>query len=129
MLSVGTDCGAEESWISSGGSFTLIGGSGGSEATGDNTEVLDCVEDGKAADELTDVGSDDGGADTEVIFVLCSGELVVLWEALSTGTSFLPPDDKDSAATVTAAHPARTIIVYFAAIPIFFIFMTESPRI
>lgn len=132
MLSVGTAC-SEELKGSSGGSST--GSSEGSEITGDDTEVLDCADD-KGAEELSvEIEEDDGvdsgdGVDTGVYVALCSAELekAVLFDAESTGTSFLPSEDTVSAAATVTAHPVRTIHVYFAAIPIFLIFIAKPPN-
>lgn len=110
----------------------LTDASVGSEVTGDDTEVLDCADD-KGAEELAvEIEENDGGddVDTSVSVTLCFVELenTVLFDAASTGTSFLPREDIVSAADTVTAHPARTILVYFAAIPIFLIFIAIPPN-
>lgn len=127
VLSVRTDCITEELAGSSDGSILFSFGTEGLDVAGNDTEVLDCVEVCAGEYEFLVDTADVVG---DVVIILCFEVFkdMVLFDAVSTGTSFLTRDDIVSAAAATTAHPARTILVYFAAIPIFFIFMTIPPN-
>ncbi len=131
VLSVRTDCITEELAGSSDGSILFSFGTEGLDVAGNDTEVLDCGEVCAGEYEfLVDTADVVGDVDAGVFVILCFEVFkdMVLFDVVSTGTSFLTRDDIVSAAAATTAHPARTILVYFAAIPIFFIFMTIPPN-